>query len=145
MFFGLSMRQFVFSILAVGIAVLLYFVLKPFVGMETVSWMCILGAAPFAAMGFISYHGMTAEQFLWAWLRSELLEPKEIRFESVNLYYEVLRGFIEKSEKGGVDRHDKDTAKSSEAGQGTVQGPAQGARRGSHQTHLAGRHLPRRK
>ena len=61
MFFGLSMRQFVFSILAVGIAVLLYFVLKPMVGMETVSWMCILGAAPFAAMGFISYHGMTAE------------------------------------------------------------------------------------
>ena len=61
MFFGLSMRQFIFSVLAVGIAVLLYFVLKPMVGMETVSWMCILGAAPFAAMGFISYHGMTAE------------------------------------------------------------------------------------
>ena len=97
MFFGLSMRQFVFSVLAVGIAVLLYFVLKPVLGMETVSWMCILGAAPFAAMGFISYHGMTAEQFLWAWLRSELLEPKEIRFEPVNLYYEVLRDYIEKA------------------------------------------------
>ena len=106
MFFGLSMRQFVFSVLAVGIAVLLYFVLKPMVGMETVSWMCILGAAPFAAMGFISYHGMTAEQFLWAWLRSEMLEPKEIRFEPVNLYYELLRESIEKTEKGGVDRHD---------------------------------------
>ena len=116
MFFGLSMRQFVFSVLAVGIAVLLYFVLKPVVGMETVSWMCILGAAPFAAMGFISYHGMTAEQFLWAWLRSEMLEPKEIRFEPVNLYYELLRESIEKTEKGGVDRHDQDTEKSSEAG-----------------------------
>ena len=116
MFFGLSMRQFVFSVLAVGIAVLLYFVLKPMVGMETVSWMCILGAAPFAAMGFISYHGMTAEQFLWAWLRSEMLEPKEIRFEPVNLYYELLRESIEKTEKGGVDRHDQDTEKSSEAG-----------------------------
>ena len=116
MFFGLSMRQFVFSVLAVGIAVLLYFVLKPMVGMETVSWMCILGATPFAAMGFISYHGMTAEQFLWAWLRSEMLEPKEIRFEPVNLYYELLRDSIEKSEKGGVDRHDQDTEKSSEAG-----------------------------
>ena len=120
MFFGLSMRQFIFSVLAVGIAVLLYFVLKPVVGMETVSWMYILGAAPFAAMGFISYHGMTAEQFLWAWLRSELLEPKEIRFEPVNLYYEVLRDYIEKAEKGGVDRHDQDTEKTDEAGQGAV-------------------------
>ena len=116
MFFGLTMRQFIFSVLAMGIAVLLYFILKPMVGMETVSWMCILGAAPFAAMGFISYHGMTAEQFLWAWLRSEMLEPKEIRFEPVNLYYELLRDSIEKSEKGGVDHHDQDIEKSSEAG-----------------------------
>ena len=61
MFFGLSLRQFVFSLLAVGVAVLLYFVLKPYVGTETVSWMCILGAAPFAAMGFVNYNGMTAE------------------------------------------------------------------------------------
>ena len=116
MFFGLSMRQFSFSIVAVGIAVTLYFVLKPIVGMETVSWMCILGAAPFAAMGFVSYHGMTAEQFLWTWLRSEILEPKELRFEPVNLYYELLKGSLEKTEKGGASCNDKDAEKPSEAG-----------------------------
>ena len=102
MFFGLSMRQFIFSILAVGVAILLYFCLKPYVGTETVSWMCILGAAPFAAMGFISYNGMTAEQFAKAWLRSELLEPKQIRFEPVNIYYEVLKSNIDTHEKEAV-------------------------------------------
>ena len=95
MFFGLSMRQFVFSILAILVAVGLYFLLKPHFGTETVSWMCILGAAPFAALGFITYHGMTAEQFLWAWLRSELLESKELRFEASNLYYEALTDTLE--------------------------------------------------
>lgn len=95
MFFGLSMRQFIFSILAVAVAVGLYFLLKPYVGTETVSWMCILGAAPFAALGFITYHGMTAEQFLWAWLRSELLEPKKLRFEASNLYYKALKDKLE--------------------------------------------------
>ena len=95
MFFGLSMRQFVFSALAILVAVGLYFLLKPHFGTETVSWMCILGAAPFAALGFITYHGMTAEQFLWAWLRSELLEPKELRFESSNPYYEALKDKLE--------------------------------------------------
>ena len=95
MFFGLSMRQFVFSVLAILVAVGLYFLLKPYFGTETVSWMCILGAAPFAALGFITYHGMTAEQFLWAWLRSELLEPKELCFEASNLYYEVLKDKLE--------------------------------------------------
>ena len=101
MFFGLSMRQFIFSILAVAVAVGLYFLLKPYVGTETVSWMCILGTAPFAALGFITYHGQTCEQFIRAWIRSELLEPKEIRFESSNFYYEALKDKIEKSQQGG--------------------------------------------
>lgn len=95
MFFGLSMRQFVFSVLAILVAVGLHFLLKPHFGTETVSWMCILGAAPFAALGFITYHGMTAEQFLWAWLRSELLEPKELCFEASSLYYEALKDKLE--------------------------------------------------
>ena len=64
MFFGLSMRQFIFSACACVVAVGLYFLLKPYVGTETVSWMCILGAAPFAALGFIKYNGMTAEKFV---------------------------------------------------------------------------------
>ena len=50
MFFGLSMRQCGFSLAAMLVAVGLYFLLKPYVGTETVSWMCILGAAPFAAI-----------------------------------------------------------------------------------------------
>ena len=106
MFFGLSLRQFVFSLLAVGVAIVMYFLIKPYAGMETVSWMCILGAAPFAAMGFITYHGMTAEQFLVAWLRSEMIEPREIRFESNNYYYEAMRDLISSHEKEVYKAHD---------------------------------------
>ena len=105
-FFGLSLRQCVFSLLAVIVAVGLYFLLKPCVGTETVSWMCVLGATPFAALGFFTYHGMTAEQFLWAWLRSELLEPKELRFESSTLYYDILKSSMDKREKEEFKRHD---------------------------------------
>ena len=46
MFFGLSLRQCIFAVLAAGVAIVLYFTLKPFIGMEAVSWVCILGAAP---------------------------------------------------------------------------------------------------
>ena len=107
MFFGLSLRQFVFSALACGMAVLLYFLLRPYLGIETLSWMCIIGAAPFAAMGFVTYHGMTAEQFAWAWLRSELIEPNEFSFEPFNIYYEVM--------KEGI-KNDEDNKQSPEAG-----------------------------
>ena len=73
MFFGLSLRQFIFSVLACGVAVGLYFLLRPHFGTETLSWVCILGAAPFALMGFVKYNGMNAEQFVWAWIKSEFL------------------------------------------------------------------------
>ena len=76
-FFGLSLRQFIFSGLACGIAVGLYFLLHPYMSMETVSWICVLGAAPCVVFGFVKYHGMTAEQFIWAWIKSEILMPKK--------------------------------------------------------------------
>ena len=37
-FFGLSMRQFIFSLLACGVAVLLYFLLRNYMGLETLLW-----------------------------------------------------------------------------------------------------------
>lgn len=100
MFFGLSLRQFIFSVLACGVAVGLYFLLRPKFGTETLSWMCILGASPFAMMGFVKYNGMTAEQFVWAWIKSEFLMPKKILFLPDNLYYEALKPNIEAREKG---------------------------------------------
>jgi hypothetical protein len=91
-FFGLSLRQFIFSILACGVAVGIYFGLQSHFGTETVSWMCIVGAAPFAAIGFIKYHGMTAEQFIWAWLKSEFIMPRKLLFGAENTYYNTLKG-----------------------------------------------------
>ncbi len=90
-YFGLNLRQFIFSILACGVAVGLYFLLKPFFGIETLSWVCILGATPFAAIGFFKYHGMTAEKALFAYLKSEILMPKELKFISKNIYDEIGR------------------------------------------------------
>ena len=98
-FFGLSMRQFIFSIFACLVAVLLYFILRPYLGLETLSWVCILGASPFAALGFITYNGMTAEKFIYAWIKSEFLIPKKLTFKPVNFYYELLKDKLEKEGK----------------------------------------------
>ena len=75
MFFGLSLRQFIFSVLACGVAVGLYFLLRPYVGTETVSWVCILGAAPFAALGFVKYNG-TNDTLKIRFLRGYVYERK---------------------------------------------------------------------
>ncbi len=116
MFFGLSLRQCIFSVLAIIVAVAIYFLLEPHLGIETVSWMCILGAIPFAALGFVSYHGMTAEQFLWAWIRSELLEPRQLHFESTTLYYEILKDNLGTRRKEAKNTYAEDTESRFEAG-----------------------------
>ena len=91
MFFGLSLRQFFFSALACAAAVSIYFLLKPVIGLETVSWVCVLAAVPFAVLGFMRYNGMTAEQFIWAWIKSEILMPKYLCFGEENLYVDMFR------------------------------------------------------
>lgn len=52
LFFGLSTRQFICSVAAVGAAVGIYFGLKNHIDKETVSWLCIVAAAPIAVTGF---------------------------------------------------------------------------------------------
>ena len=101
-FFGLSMRQFIFSILACLVAVVLYFLLKPFFGIETLSWVCILAASPFAALGFIKYNGMTAEEFVIAFIKSEILMPRHLTFNSQNIYAQDFKGIIDKKLKQGI-------------------------------------------
>ena len=114
MFFGLTMRQTVFSALAVSVAILLYFLLKPYLGLETLSWVCILGAAPFAALGFVTYHGMTAEKFFWVWFRSEILEPKRFSCVPRNKYYEIIKSSTaarKEAHKGHAEKHKESASK----------------------------------
>lgn len=87
MFFGLSVRQFIFALIACGAAIGIYFGCRSFMGTETLSWLCMLGAAPFAALGFVKYNGMSAEQIAKAWVRSEVLMPKHLTFTGKNKYY----------------------------------------------------------
>ena len=66
MFLGLDFRQCFFSVPAILTAVGIYFGAHSLLGEEVTGWLCVLGAAPFAACGFFKYHGMNAEQLLWA-------------------------------------------------------------------------------
>lgn len=89
-YFGLSMRQLLFSILACVVAVFLYFLLRGKLDIETMSWVCILGAFPFAVLGFVTYNGMKAEELIVAFIKSEILIPKKLVFNPTNFYYELL-------------------------------------------------------
>lgn len=87
-FWGLTLRQCSFSLAGCGVSVGVYFMLRNVfggvLGMEAISWACIIGMLPCALPGFVTYNGMTAEQALAAYIRSEILTPKVLVFKPVN-------------------------------------------------------------
>lgn len=98
-FFGLNLRQLIFSALACGVAVGSYFLFRKHLGIETLSWLCILCAAPFAALGFVKYNGMTAEKVLWCFVKSEILMPYQLSFHASNYYDDLVREYDKEQSK----------------------------------------------
>lgn len=109
MFFGLSARQFVCSVLAVGMAVGSYFGLRNIIGKEMVSWVCVICAAPFAAAGFFKYNGMTFEQFMLSYIKSEFIYSGRRVFKSENLLYIIYKEVLNDAKKASKTRKKKNT------------------------------------
>lgn len=106
-YFGLTLRQFICSLCACIMAVGLYFICSPFLNKEIASWICILGAIPFAGVGFFKYNGMNLEDFIKSWLKSEILVPKELKFKTENIYYEMTKDIIENKQREEFNKNDK--------------------------------------
>ena len=87
-FMGLSLRQLLCSIAAIGAAVGVYYAFIGALGRETVSWVCILAAAPVAAAGFFEYDGLTFEKFLVAVLESEVRGAGPRVWKAENAYHQ---------------------------------------------------------
>ena len=115
-FFGLSMRQSIFSILACVVASILYFSFSSLLGMEITSWLCMLGAAPFAAFGFIRFQGMYTEDIVKSVFNSLLLSSRDLINKPFNLYDEVFEPMIKQSRKESIV-HDKKLRKIKKAEQ----------------------------
>ena len=101
-FFGLSFRQFVCSVVAIGIAIFAYFGLKDTLGNEGVSWVCILTAVPTASLGFITYHGMPLEHFILAYIKSKFFMPRTLVFKADNYLYRAFKQYHEQEKQRGV-------------------------------------------
>ncbi len=91
-FFGLSARQFFCSLAAVLAAAGIYLGLGRVLSRETASWLCIVIAAPFAAAGFFSYNGMNMEQFVWAFIKSQILFAGVRKYISEDPHYDASQG-----------------------------------------------------
>ena len=98
MFFGLSLRQCIFTLLAIVTAVALYLLLQP-LGSEPASWGAIIGAVPWALFGYGKYNSMRIEKVIVAWWRTKVRMPLKLTYKSTNLYQELLNQPKERKSK----------------------------------------------
>ena len=115
-FFGLSLRQSIFSIIACIIATCIYFLFNDKLGTEMTSWLCMLGATPFAALGFIRFQGMYTEDIVKTALYSFLLSSTNLVNKPFDLYEEIFNSIINQSRKESIV-HDKKLRKIEKAKQ----------------------------
>ena len=99
-FIGLNFRQTVFGGLGLALGALIYLeTTKHGINTELASWICIAVVAPFAALGFVTYHGMPFEQLVRVWVKHYILCPKRIVFRLENDFYNRDKMRIEAAEK----------------------------------------------
>ena len=84
--------------------------------MEITSWLCILIAMPFAALGFITFQGLTFEQIIVEAIAYVILSSKRLISIPYNLYYDLTKEIITKHQKEDSKR-DKELYKTLKAEQ----------------------------
>lgn len=77
-FFGLSLRQSVFTILGCVNACCIFFLFKGVVGGEIASWLCVLGTVPFIIFGFFKYQGLNFERLIILVVQSIALSGRRL-------------------------------------------------------------------
>ncbi len=90
MFFGLTLRQFVFSFLGCAAAVGVYFLCRDVLGLEITTWLCVMAVVPFAVMGFVRYNGMPAEKVAAAYVKYRFIFPRRYVNRPVSVYYKIM-------------------------------------------------------
>lgn len=98
---GLTLREAVFSGLAVVASGGSYFLLSESFHAEIVSWVCVAAAAPFVFLGFFKYHELPAERIVLK-IITEKRDSKVLTYAASDIY-----GKLQKGKKGNEIKNNK--------------------------------------
>lgn len=85
---GLTARQLIASVIAMGVCVPLYLWGQKYINEEIVSWLIILVATPCAGFGFFKFNGLPFEKFITVIFKHVFLYPTKRKFKISNCFRE---------------------------------------------------------
>lgn len=92
--FGLTVRQFISVVIALGICVPLFIFGNSIFGEDLTGWLVILIAAPVFAFGFLKINGMPFEKFAVLYIRQKI-EPQKRKYEDLSAFWYCREEIIE--------------------------------------------------
>lgn len=103
---GLTLRQMIATILALGICIPLYIFGKEVINEEILSWMIIAVALPLAGLGYFKYNGLVFEKFVTVIFKQAFLYPAKRKFKQENCFRQWQEG-TEKEEAAKQGKNSK--------------------------------------
>lgn len=104
-FFGLTARQILSSVLALAICVPLYWYGRNFIPEDVLGWLIMGVAVVLLSIGWVSFQGghltmgndgMPMEKYFIVWLKAEVLYPRKRKFRTENVFREWQNEAIRK-------------------------------------------------
>ena len=86
---GLTIRQLICSVLAIGICVPLYLKGRKYISDDILSWLIIGIAIPIVGIGFVKIHGMPFEKFVLNVIKTVVILPQKRKFKIENFFEEI--------------------------------------------------------
>ncbi|MDE5985361.1 MAG: PrgI family protein [Eubacterium sp.] len=104
---GLNARQTVFGGIGAGLGIAVFLLAsKKGLTDDISSIITSATVAPFAALGFVNYNGMTFERLVKVWIKQFFLCPKKIISRPENLLYKRDKEKIEKAKEKEAKQYD---------------------------------------
>lgn len=79
---GLSLRQCIFSAIAVIISLGIYLSFNEYISTEYLSWIIVGVSIPCGLMGFFTYNKMHFEKFIIVYIKTIILTPNKLVFKA---------------------------------------------------------------
>ena len=92
--FGLTVRQFISVVLALGICIPLYIFGQKALGEDIIGWVVIIIAIPIFCFGFMKFNGMPFERFITTFIRQQI-EPQKRKYVELPVFWKIRQEALE--------------------------------------------------
>ena len=105
-FMGMNLKQCIICGIAIALAVPIFIILRPKIGLEPASWICLIIVAPIGATAFVKINNLPLLEYVIAFIKW-YLTSKHLVYQQKNAYMEAIKQMRADTPKTNIKRKKK--------------------------------------